>query len=197
MVTLALGLLIFLGVHSLRLLAPQWRYRQLSRWGSLRFKAACALVSLLGFVLIVQGYPESKQMPLELWQPPLALRHLSATLMWPATVMLVAAYVPGNGIRSKLRHPMTLSVKIWALAHLLSNGHVVDVLMFGTFLIWSVLIYRAARQEDRSQMVGMMGSTGPWLNLGTLVSVAAGTAAWFWLALGGGHLSLIGVSPLG
>ena len=197
MTTLVLGLLVFLGVHSLRVLAPLWRYRQLTRWGALPFKGVYALVSLLGFWLILQGYPQAKAIPLEVWTPPFWLRHLSVALMWPATIMLVAAYVPGNSIRTRLRHPMTLGVKTWALAHLLANGHIADLMVFGSFLVWAVLVYRAARREDRSQRVGMMGSAGMGLNLGTLLTLLLGTAVWFWLALGGGHLALIGVSPLG
>ncbi len=197
MTTLLLGLLIFLGVHAMRVFAAPLRQSLIAQWGSWRFKAAYALLSLLGFTLILQGYPEAKQLPLHLWEPPFGLRHLSVALMWPAALLLLAAYVPGNGIRARLRHPMTLSVKVWALAHLLANGHWADVLLFGGFLLWSVLLYRAARREDRSQMVGLMGSTGRWLNLGTVLTVLLGSALWYGFALGGWHAPLFGVSPLG
>ncbi len=197
MTMLLLGLLIFRGVHALRVFASHWRARWISQWGSWRFKAAYALFSLLGLVLILQGYPEAKQMPLTLWEPPFGLRHLSAALMWPALVLLLAAYIPGNGIRAKLRHPMTLSVKVWAVAHLLANGHWADVALFGSFLLWSVLLYRAARREDRSQMVGLMGHSAQWLNLGTVVTLLVGSAIWYGFTLGGWHAALFGVSPLG
>ena len=92
---------------------------------------------------------------------------------------------------------MTLSVKIWAFAHLIANGHLAHVLLFGGMLIWSALIYRSAKQEDRSRMVGLMGSGAHLVNLGTLISVVLGSLVWFWMAMGGGHQWLIGVSPLG
>jgi uncharacterized membrane protein len=197
MSNLLLGLLVFLGVHSLRVFLPGLRYRLMTAWGPLPYKGAYSLISLLGLWWLITGYSEAKLLPFELWSPPFFLRHLSALLMWPAMVMLVAAYVPGNGIRALLRHPMTLSVKVWALAHLLCNGHLADVLLFGFLLIWSVLVYRTARRDDRSNMVGMLRSGTPLLNLGTLITLILGTAAWYWLALGGGHLALIGVSPMG
>ena len=197
MTNLVLGLFLFIGVHSMRVLLPNLRYRLITAWGAKPFKAVYSIISLLGLWWLVTGYAEAKLLPYELWSPPFFLRHISVLLMWPAMVFLVAAYVPGNGIRAILRHPMTLSVKVWALAHLLCNGHLADILLFGTLMIWSVMVFRNARREDRSNMVGMLRTSTPFLNLGTLVSLLLGSAIWFWLALGGGHLALIGVSPLG
>ncbi|MDI9330406.1 MAG: NnrU family protein [Alphaproteobacteria bacterium] len=197
MTQLLLGLLLFLGIHSMRVFMPGLRMRLMTAWGTLPFKGVYSVISLVGLWVLIQGYAAAKTLPYELWSPPFFLRHLSVLLMWPATVLVIAAYVPGNGIRAKLRHPMTLGIKIWALAHLLCNGHIADVLLFGTLLIWAVLIYRNARREDRSNMVGVMRSTNPLVNLGTLIALLAGTGVWLWLALGGGHLALIGVSPMG
>ncbi|MEY2620647.1 MAG: hypothetical protein RIT26_467 [Pseudomonadota bacterium] len=197
MTKLVLGLLIFLGIHAIRVWGPNLRSRLISSWGPWRFKAIYSLISLAGLWCLVTGYAEAKSLPDEWWSPPFFLRHLTLLLMWPAMVLLVAAYVPGNGIRAILRHPMTLSVKVWALAHLLSNAHSADILLFGSMLVWAILVYRNARREDRSNMVGMLRSGTPLLNLGTLVSVFLGTGLWYWLTLGGGHLALIGVSPLG
>ncbi len=197
MTQLALGLLLFLAVHSLRIIAPLWRYRQITRWGQMRFRLAYSLLSLLALWWAIDGYAQARLVSADLWQPPHGLRHLSVALMWPAMVLLMAWAIPGNGIKSKLRHPMILSVKVWALAHLASNGRWADVLLFGTLLLWSVLLYRAMRRDDRSNMVGLMGTRSPLWNLGTLIALALGTAVWFWLTLGGGHLMLIGVRPLG
>jgi uncharacterized membrane protein len=197
MTQLALGLLLFLAVHSLRIIAPLWRYRQIARWGQTRFRLVYGLLSLLTLWWAVQGYAQARGIGPELWQAPHGLRHFSVALMWPAMVLLAAWAIPGNGIKAKLRHPMILSVKVWALAHLVSNGRGADVLLFGALLLWSVLLYRAMRRDDRSNMVGLMGTRSPLWNLGTVIALLLGTGLWFWLTLGGGHLMLMGVSPLG
>lgn len=197
MTQLALGLLFFLAVHALRIYAPLWRYRQIARWGQMKFRLVYGLLSLIALWWVIEGYAQARLSSTDLWYPPYGLRHLSVALMWPAMVLLLASVVPGNGIKAKLRHPMTLSIKVWALAHLASNGRSCDVLLFGALLVWAVLLYRTSRQDDRSNMVGLMGTSSPLWNLGTLIALLAGTGLWFWLTLGGGHLFLIGVSPLG
>jgi uncharacterized membrane protein len=111
--------------------------------------------------------------------------------MWVAMVLLVATYVPGNQIKAKLRHPMTLSVKVWALGHLLSNGNLADVLLFGGFLVWSVLVFRAARQRDRQSL----HSAPEGKLLGTLLVVVVGTGVWAAFLMGGLHVWLVGVMP--
>jgi uncharacterized membrane protein len=197
MMTLVWGLVAFLVVHSFRLIAPNARHRMMTAMGPLPYKVAYSVASLLGFGLLVHGFSIARQTEALLWVSPFWVKHLSLALMWPAMVMLVSSFVPGSGIRAKLRHPMTLSVKTWAFAHLIANGHLADVLLFGSMLVWSILIYRSAKEEDRSRMVGLMGSGAHLVNLGTLISVVLGSLVWFWMAMGGGHRWLIGVSPLG
>jgi uncharacterized membrane protein len=192
-----LGLLIFLGAHSFRLLAPDLRLKCQGWLGLNAYRVIYGVVSLAGLWLTVRGFGLARATEAQLWVAPFWVRHLTVALMWPASIMLVSAFVPGNGIRSRLRHPMTLSIKIWALAHLLANGHLAHLLLFGSILVWSVLIYKSAKQEDRSRMVGLMSNRTHLINLGTLVSVLGGSALWFWFAMGGAHLALIGVSPLG
>ena len=196
MMSLLLGLVVFLGVHSLRLLAPRSRQRWMTQLGPARYKLIYSLVSLAGFALLLQGYAAARQVDVVLWTTPFWMKHLALALMWPAMVLLLASFVPGNGIRARLRHPLTLSVKTWALAHLLANGQLAQVLLFASMLVWAVLIYRAAKAEDHSRMVGLMGSGAQMINLGTLITVLLGSALWAWMALGGGHLMLIGVSPM-
>ncbi|PUE33933.1 NnrU family protein [Limnohabitans sp. Jir72] len=191
MLQLLIGLVLFLGIHSLQSLAPQLRQNAIARWGALGFKGVYAGISLLGLTLLVQGYGQARLDPVVLWTPPRGMQHTTILLMWLAMVLLVAAYVPGNQIKAKLRHPMTLSVKVWALAHLLSNGNLADVLLFGGFLIWSVLVFRAARQRERLSM-----HTAPEGTLiGSLLAVALGTGVWAAFLMGGLHLWLIGVMP--
>ena len=192
MTVLILGLVLFLGVHSARVFGDGWRTGVRQRLGENGYKGLYTVASLIGFALIVWGYGLARQTPVLLWTPPVWTRHVAALLTLPAFVLLVAAYVPGNGIRARLHHPMVLGVKLWALAHLLANGMLADLLLFGSFLVWAVLSYRAARQRDRSgQVVYAPGRSGP-----TAVTVVVGVVAWavfaFWA-----HRVLIGVRPFG
>lgn len=189
---LMLGLLIFLGVHSVRIVAEDWRRRTRARLGPLPWKALYALVSVLGFALIVWGFGLARQQPLPLWSPPLALRHLASLLTLISFVLLAAAYVPGNGIKARLHHPMVLAVSVWALAHLLTNGNLAHVLLFGSFLLWAIVDFSAARRRDRvagtRYPVGAAGRTG--------ITVALGVGSWIAFALWL-HGLLLGVRPLG
>ncbi|MCI1190811.1 NnrU family protein [Calidifontimicrobium sp. SYSU G02091] len=192
MTILILGLVLFLGTHSVRIVAEGWRTATIARVGPGVWKGVYSLVALAGFVLIVWGYGLARQSPVVLWTPPLAMRHVASLLTLIAFVMLSAAYVPRNGIKARLKHPMVLSVKVWAFAHLLANGTLADVLLFGGFLVWAVLDFRAARQRDRAA-----GTVYPAGTLaGTAATVAVGVAAWalfaFWL-----HAAWIGVAPFG
>lgn len=192
MTMLVLGLVLFLGVHSTRIVADGWRSRTIARIGEKPWKGVYALTSVLGFALLVWGYGLARHNPVVLWTPPAGMAHLSALLMAVALVLLAATYVPGNAIKARLHHPMLLSVKLWALAHLLANGTLADLLLFGGFLVWAVLCFRAARQRDRAGgVVYAPGRTGA-----TLVAAAIGLALWAALVWGG-HAWLFGVRPLG
>jgi len=191
MVQLLFGLVLFLGIHSLQSLAPRVRQQAIARWGALGFKGVYTLISLLGLYLLVQGYGQARLDPVVLWTTPRGMQHATILLMWLAMVLLVATYVPGNQIKAKLRHPMTLSVKVWALGHLLSNGNLADVLLFGGFLVWSVLVFRAARQRDRQSL----HSIPKGKLLGTLLAVVVGTGVWAAFLMGGLHVWLVGVMP--
>ena len=192
MLTLFYGLVVFFGVHLLQVLAPQWRERRRAQWGALTYKGVYSVVSLIGLVLLVQGYSLARAEPVVLWQPPRGLLHLAWLLLWLAMVLLVAAYVPRNGIRRRLGHPMTLGVKVWALAHLLVNGNLADVLLFGSFLLWAVLVFRSARRRPPST-----APQSPSSRLATLATVLAGTAVWALFLWGGLHAQWIGVDPMG
>jgi uncharacterized membrane protein len=192
MTLLILGLLLFLGAHSVRVFAEGWRTGARARLGEGTYKGLYTLVSLAGLVLIVWGYAAARHQPVLLWLPPVWTRHLAALLTVPAFILLMAAYVPGNSIKAKVHHPMVLGVKVWALAHLLANGRLADVLLFGGFLVWAVLCFRAARQRDRAGPVSYPpGRMGP-----TLVAVVVGLAAWAGFAFLA-HAALIGVRPFG
>jgi uncharacterized membrane protein len=187
---LILGLLLFLGVHSTRIVADGWRTTMLARLGEGPWKGLYALLSLVGFALLVWGYGLARQQPVALWQPPAGMRHVAALLVLIAFVLLAATYVPRNAVKARLHHPMVLAVKVWALAHLLSNGNLADVLLFGSFLLWAVLSFRAARARDRATGASYAAGSAA----GTAMTLLVGIAAWavfaFW-----GHALLIGVRP--
>jgi uncharacterized membrane protein len=190
MTLLIAGLVLFLGVHSLRIFAEGWRRRQIEHRGELTFKGLYSVLSLAGFVLIVWGYAQARVGSLVLWTPPTWTGYLAAVLTLPAFVLLVAAYVPGNRFKSALGHPMVLGVKLWAFAHLLSNGTLADVVLFGAFLLWAILDFRAARLRDRAAGTGYPAGSPARDVLVTVVGVAAWAAFAFWL-----HGPLIGVAP--
>jgi uncharacterized membrane protein len=192
MAMLVLGLVLFLGVHATRIVAEGWRARMVGRLGENGWKGLYSVLSIIGLVLIVWGYGLARQSPVVLWQPPRGMNHLAALLMVVSFVLLAATYVPRNAIKARLHHPMVLSVKVWALAHLLANGTLADVVLFGAFLVWAVFSFRAARQRDRAA-----GTTyPPGRPAGTAATLFAGLLLWavfaFWA-----HAWLIGVRPLG
>ena len=198
MAVFILGLVLFLGCHSLRVFAGDWRDRKLEQWGEKLFKGIYSVASLVGFVLLVYGFTQIRWDSAVLWNPPVAMRHIAALLMLFSMVLLVAGQVPHNAIRNKLGHPMVLAVKVWALAHLLANGKLADLILFGAFLLWSVLNFRAARQRDRLAKASASASAvdADMPPSHTVKVVLIGVAAWAVL-LFGGHTWLFAVSPLG
>ena len=192
MTILILGLVIFLGVHSIRIVGEDWRSRQIARLGAGPWKGLYALASLVGFVLIVYGYGLARAHPVLLWTPPVWMRLVAAALTIPAFVLLAAAYVPGNRIKTAVGHPMVAGVKLWAFAHLLANGTLAAVLLFGAFLVWAVVCFRSARRRDRAT-----GITYPTGTAGRdAVTAIVGIIAWavFAFLL---HGWLIGTRPYG
>src|SRR6266581_1684913 len=149
MIVLALGLLLFLGTHSVRIHAEAWRAAQLERLGEKRWKGLYSLLSLAGFGLIVWGFGLARSEPILLWAPPTWTRHLAAVLTLPAFILLAAAYVPGTRLKAAVGHPMMLGTQVWALAHLAANGALAHALLFGTFLIWAVAGFVAAPRPCR------------------------------------------------
>jgi len=189
MTYLVVGLLLFLGIHSLVIVSPSGRDRIAARLGEGRWKGLFALVSLAGFVLLIHGYGVARQQPMLLYTPPLWARHLAATLMLAVFPLLFAAYLPGK-IKARIGHPMLVAVTLWAVAHLLANGTLADLALFGGFLAWAVaqlvsLRYRASRP---------LRTVAPRnLNDGIAVSLGLIVYVWFVLWL---HVRLIGVAPL-
>lgn len=188
MLILVLGLVLFLGAHSVRIFAPEWRERLITVVGSGAWRGMYSLTALVGFALIVWGYTLAWPAAPLVYEPPRWMKHITLVLMWPAFVLLVASEMPAGRIKAAARHPMLAAVKIWAFAHLLANGDLAALVLFGAFLAWAVL--------DRISLK-RRGDAGP----------AAGPASRDIAALAGGsvlyalfvwklHLWLFGVGPV-
>jgi uncharacterized membrane protein len=135
---LILGLLVFFAAHSVSIVNVSWRDRVAARIGVMSWQALYALVSLVGLLLIISGYGLARQDPLVLYLPPDWLRHVAMLLLMFVFPLLLATYIPGR-IKTATRHPMLVATKLWALGHLLANGTLADVLLFGSFLVWAVV----------------------------------------------------------
>lgn len=188
MVILILGLALFLGVHSARIVADGARHRFIEQRGANAWKGLYSIASLLGLVLIVVGYRQTADV--HLWVPPDGLRPIAWLLIAVAFVLVVAAYLPGNHLKARIGHPMVVGVKVWAFAHLLVNGTLAAVLLFGSFVVWAVVDYAASRRRDRR--AGVEYSAGTLK--ATLLSVGVGLGGWLVFALWL-HAALFGVSP--
>lgn len=162
----------------------------IARLGKNKYRTIYTVVSIVGLVLIVYGYGQARLEPIFVWSPPAATRHIAALLMLFSMILLAACYVPMNHLKAKLQHPMTLSVKLWAFAHLIANGTLADIILFGSFLVWAILTFKSARK--RAVPMGFTGD-GP-TKVGTMMTVIVGVLAWLifaaWL-----HVHLIGISP--
>lgn len=190
MTALVLGLVLFLGVHSVRVFAEDWRRGVIVRRGEKAYKGVYTLLSIAGIVLLVWGFGQARQNPVMLWPPQAWARHLALLLVPVSFILIAAAYVPRNHIRAKLHHPMVLGVKLWAFAHLLANNTLHEVVFFGAFLVWAVLAFRAGRARDRAAGTVYAPGTAK----GTVIAVVAGLvfAAVFALWL---HQPVTGVRP--
>lgn len=192
MTILLLGLLVFLGIHSTRVVADGLRTRMIAKHGEGGWKALYSVLSLGGFVLLVWGFSLARQQPVLLYVPPPALKHANALFTLVAFVLVAAAYVPRNHVKQKIGHPMLAGTKLWAFGHLLATGFLHDVVLFGAFLAWAVVLFIVSRRRDRLHGV----TYPPGTVTGDVLSVAIGIGAWatfaFWA-----HAHWIGVYPFG
>jgi len=185
-----IGLIIFLGSHSCRIFAEPWRNHMIDRLGEVKWKGLYTIISLVGFIIMVIGYGQARQDTLVLWQPNPFLIYIALALNLIAFIFLASSSPSNNAIRLKLKHPMILGVKVWALAHLLSNGTSVNLILFGAFLIWAVLDFRSARKRP-----ALMPQQAEISTKATLIVIASGVILWAVFVFGL-HQYLIGVSPL-
>ncbi len=191
MTYLVAGLLLFLGMHSLAIVAPAWRNAMAAQLGAAPWKAIYALVSVIGFVLLVHGYALARAEPVVLYTPPTWTRHLAALLMLPVFPLLFATYLPGR-IKAAVKHPMLTATKAWALAHLLANGTLADVLLFGGFLAWAVVDRIAVGK--RPVVAGKVAASPPSL-MNDVLAVAGGLVVYV-IFVTWAHQRFIGVAPM-
>jgi uncharacterized membrane protein len=191
MLVLILGLIIFLGVHSLRIVAADWRVRMVARLGDGPWKGLYSVASIVGFVLIIWGYGMARHGPVVLWTSPEWLKHLAIALLLVASILFAAYLVPAGWMKARIGHPMVVSVKVWAFAHLLANGTLADVLLFGSFMVWAIADYASSRRRERA--AGTVRVAGPAWN--DAIAVVVGVLIWaaiLWRV----HEWVIGVSPM-
>jgi uncharacterized membrane protein len=188
---LLLGLAVFLGAHVF-VTRREARAALIGRIGEWPYKGLFALVSILGLALIVWGFADYRAAgPIMIWSPPAWTRHLTVALMWPATICVTAAYIPGD-IKRILKHPMLVGIKLWALAHLIANGDLGAVILFGSVLAWAVYdrISLKRRSDPGAPPIPIGGRTND------VIAVVVGTI--LYLALGFVfHPLVIGVPVFG
>ena len=178
MFALVAGLALFLGVHAFTMRRGS-RAALVQRLGEGPYKAGYSLISLAGLLLIIYGFGLYRRTGwIDVWYPPVWTRHLALILVWAAFVSLVAAYVPGR-IKAALKHPMLVGVKLWATSHLLANGDLGSILMFGSILAWAVAarISLKRRPDEVRDHGGPVAAPAGWRN--DAIAVAVGTVAWF------------------
>lgn len=189
MTLLVLGLIVFLGTHAFTM-ARGMRAGVIAKIGEGPYKGLYSLASLAGLVLIVIGFGQYRQEGyIPVWDPPVWTRHLSLLLVWVSFICLAAAYLPGR-IKLRLKHPMLAGVKIWALAHLIANGDLGSILLFGSFLAWAVVARISVKYRDEAVQHGAQSLPEGWRNdvLAFVIGTLAYFAFAFWL-----HPLLIGV----
>lgn len=190
MTFLVLGLVVFIGLHLIRSLAPQLRLSLIARLGDHGWRGLHSLIALAGLALMIYGFSLARLNPVVIWVPPPFMKHIAFTLLLPVFPLLLAAYMPGY-IRARLKHPMLTAIKFWALAHLLVNGTLAHIVLFGSFLAWAVVVRISAKRNPRPQV----GADLPPKLSRDVIAVGLGLAIYVFFLLYG-HLWLIGVSPL-
>ena len=188
MIYLMLGLVIFLGVHSISIIAPAWRDRTAARLGN-AWRGLYSLITIAGLIVIVWGYGIARRNPVMLYAPPAWTHYITAVLMLPVFTLFLAAYFPGR-IKSAVKHPMLLSVMLWAVAHLIVTGLLANVVLFGGFLAWAVADRISFRWRTPRPI-----PTAPSMKVNDGIAIVAGLVVYVvfehWL-----HVRLIGVQPL-
>jgi uncharacterized membrane protein len=192
MTILVLGLLIFLGLHSTRIVSESGRERAIARIGKGPWKGVYSLVSVIGFVLIVWGFARARYNAPPLWTPPAGARHITMLLMLIALILFAGFLFKRSHIAVVTNHPMLWAVLLWSAGHLFANGSAADLVLFGAFFVWSAADLLSSYARDRRN-----GTVYPEPQLGATAGAIVIGLVVYGLLIGGLHLWLFGVSPLG
>ncbi len=182
------GLVVFFGVHAVSIFNEPWRDSMVAKLGEWPWKGMYSMAAIIGFLLIVWGYGLARVDPVVLYSPPMWLRHVSLLVLVPVFPLLLATYLPGR-IQVVTRHPMLIATKLWAVAHLLANGTLADVLLFGSFLVWAV-IDRISMKHRTQRLIPGVAPSRFNDTIAVLFGLVLYTGFVLWL-----HAWLIGVSP--
>jgi uncharacterized membrane protein len=191
MAILVLGLVIFLGLHSTRIVSERGREKAIARFGEGPWKGIYSLLSAIGFVLIVWGFSRARDDAPQLWVPLPGARHITMLLMLAALVLLASYLFKRSHITAAVHHPMLWSVVLWSVGHLAANGSAADLVLFGAFLVWSAADLASAYARDRRD-----GVVYPAPELAATAGAVVVGLVVYAMFIGGLHLWLFGVSPL-
>lgn len=155
MTVLVIGLILFLGIHSLRIVAPGWRDARYAEMGEGKWKGLYSIAALIGLVVLIWGYALARPDAPVLYEPPVWMKHVNALIMLAAFVIMATNQRPAGAIKRAVKHPMLVSTKLWAFGHLLANGDLASVLLFGSFLVWAAADrIAAARRPAAAEIPG-------------------------------------------
>ena len=191
MAILVFGLIIFLGMHSVQIVWPHVRTRTIAKMGSVgAWKLSFTGIAVIGLTLIILGYSLARHSAPVLYYPPAALRHLALLVMLPVFPLLFASYIKGR-LTQRLGHPMLIATILWAVAHLMANGSLADLLLFGSFLVWAALDWRSLLRRDGAVVSPQPARRGR----NDVISIVAGLLVYV-VFIAGLHAWLFGVSPI-
>lgn len=193
MLVLILGIIVFLGIHSVRIVAPEWRFAKMEQWGENAWKGLYSVISLVGFVLLVWGYGMARPDAPVLYEPPAWMKHITELLMLFAFIFLGVYIARPGKLKPALKHPMLIAIKTWALAHLLANGDLASLILFLSFLAWAVVDRIAIKRQERAGLAAPYISPGPASN--DVIAIVIGLV-FYGLFVWKLHVLLIGVAPM-
>lgn len=191
MALLILGIVLFLGLHLIRVVAPGLRTSLIASLGEGGWKIAYSIASIIALIVLIYGFGQARDMT-PIWSPPFWMSHITILLMLFAMICLIASLLPAGHIAVRTKHPMVLSVKIWALAHLLSNGDGAAILLFAAFLAWGVILRISLKRRERAGEITLRPFVSAKYDL---YAVVIGVIVWT-LIIWKLHAWIIGVSPL-
>lgn len=191
MALLILGIVLFLGLHLIRVVAPGLRTSLIASFGDAGWKVAYSVASIVALIVLIYGFGQARDMT-PIWSPPFWMSHITILLMLFAMICLVASLLPAGHIAVRTKHPMVLSVKIWALAHLLSNGDGAAMLLFAAFLAWGVILRISLKRRERAGEITLRPFVSAKYDIYAVVIGAIVWALIIWKL----HAWIIGVSPL-